>query len=180
MWIVLAILVAVALIVILSALNNRLGSVPQQAEERTAGGAANQRLESIFELTEIHGQKPTKYEVEVVGESYRNSDGSDRQRIIARLQVGDPIVLVREPDNQYDSNAIAVCTTGGRQIGYLSRADAQRFSAKMDKGVVLKAVIRFIGGGTANKPSRGVWLNVYAIRKPQPRKAVRTANRSGA
>jgi len=33
-------------------------------------------------------------------------------------------ILVREPTNPYDSNAIAVYAEGGQQIGYLSREDA--------------------------------------------------------
>ena len=44
----------------------------------------------------------------VAGESFRNEDGTDRQGIIAGCRVGDPLVLVPEPDNDHDENAIKV------------------------------------------------------------------------
>jgi hypothetical protein len=39
--------------------------------------------------------------------------------------------LVREPDNPYDPNAIAV-VVHGLSVGYLSRDDATRFAAGLD------------------------------------------------
>lgn len=60
--------------------------------------------------------------ISVVGESFENDDGSDRQDIIERLKVGDEIELRNEPDNLYDKNAIAVFSRHG-QIGYIGRDD---------------------------------------------------------
>jgi hypothetical protein len=57
----------------------------------------------------------------VAGESFRNADGSERQAIIARCRVGEPLVLEHEPDNPHDINAIRVLRTTGEQIGYLTR-----------------------------------------------------------
>jgi HIRAN domain len=36
-------------------------------------------------------------------------------------------VLVREPDNPHDSNAVAVYAEGGKQLGYLSREHASAY-----------------------------------------------------
>jgi single-stranded-DNA-specific exonuclease len=44
-----------------------------------------------------------------------------RQAIIARLTIGEEILLKREPNNPYDPNAIRVERQIGQQIGYLNR-----------------------------------------------------------
>lgn len=44
-----------------------------------------------------------------------------RQSVIARLNIGEEILLKREPTNSYDPNAISVECQNGWQIGYLNR-----------------------------------------------------------
>ena len=44
-----------------------------------------------------------------------------RQSVIARLSIGENILLRREPTNPYDPNAISVECQNGWQIGYLNR-----------------------------------------------------------
>ena len=44
----------------------------------------------------------------------------DRQKHIASVRLGDHLTAVKEPNNQYDPNAIAVYSKK-HQIGYLSR-----------------------------------------------------------
>jgi single-stranded-DNA-specific exonuclease len=44
-----------------------------------------------------------------------------RQRVIARLTMGEEILLKREPTNPYDYNAICVERLNGHQIGYINR-----------------------------------------------------------
>jgi hypothetical protein len=75
----------------------------------------------------------------VAGESYRNGDGSSRQEILRRCRTGEEILLVPEPDNPHDSDAVKVQRHNGEQIGYLPRghrlADeiaAGRVSAVLD------------------------------------------------
>lgn len=105
--------------------------------------------------------KPKKLptELDVAGESQTNDDGTDRQRVIARCKEGDSVRLVREPRNAYDKNAVAVVTSKG-QIGYLSREDAAAVAPALDRGAKAQAHIRHIGGGTKDKPTRGVWLRI--------------------
>jgi Phage integrase family/HIRAN domain len=67
--------------------------------------------------------------VPVVGESHRNSDGSDRQQIIReRARPGDPVQLVPEPDNRHDRRAVKVCLATGEQLGYLDRDQARELA----------------------------------------------------
>ncbi len=44
-------------------------------------------------------------------------------------------VLVPEPDNLYDANAVAVYAEGGEQVGYLSREDAIEYHAVFESVV---------------------------------------------
>ncbi len=44
-----------------------------------------------------------------------------RQSVVARLSIGEEILLKREPTNPYDPNAIRVECKNGQQIGYLNR-----------------------------------------------------------
>lgn len=62
----------------------------------------------------------------VAGESFANDDGSDRQGIIASCRVGEPLLLVPDPDNTHDENAVRVLRPDGKQIGYLERGMAAR------------------------------------------------------
>ena len=49
---------------------------------------------------------------------------------------GDPVWLVREPDNEADPNAIAVHDAAGRRIGYLFREVAADYAGLIDRGLV--------------------------------------------
>lgn len=101
-------------------------------------------------------------EVSVHGESMNNLDGTSRQRIIAGLMVGDAVTLVREPQNRYDPNAIRVDASGGT-IGYVAANEAVTLHRLMDAGRVGAAVVKDILGGTADRPTRGVWLKVMIL-----------------
>lgn len=49
------------------------------------------------------------------------------------MKVGDPLVLVREPDNPHDAKAIRV-EWRGEKLGYLPRAENRAVAAEMDNG----------------------------------------------
>jgi len=101
--------------------------------------------------------------VEVVGESFKNSDGTDRQKIIKNLKIGDNINLIAEPNNPYSKNGkcVAVWSKYG-QIGNLPEGDdkAERIFKKLIKNENVTAVVLDILGGVKDKPSFGVWLDV--------------------
>ena len=49
---------------------------------------------------------------------HKNADGGSRQQAIRQCQQGEELVLVPEPTNAYDANAVKVCRKNGQQIGY--------------------------------------------------------------
>lgn len=55
----------------------------------------------------------------VAGVSFDNSDGSSRQAIVRSCRSGEPVRLIREPDNPHDEFAVMVVRRRGEQMGYL-------------------------------------------------------------
>ena len=55
----------------------------------------------------------------IAGASHKNADGTYRRPAIAKCKPLDKLELKHEPDNPFDSNAIAVISPSGKQMGYL-------------------------------------------------------------
>lgn len=98
----------------------------------------------------------------VVGLQYPNADGSSRIFAVATLRPGDPVHLVPEPKNKKDRSAVAVVTSSGMQLGYLSAERCGYIGARIRRdqyevafqdwhGPVAYIRIRF-GGGQMTMP----------------------------
>ena len=57
-----------------------------------------------------------------------------------QLSVGDELLLIREPDNPYDENAVAIYWEGIK-LGYLPRVENIAVARMMDKGQRINALI---------------------------------------
>lgn len=67
---------------------------------------------------------------------------ANRQTVIAGLEPGDPIQLIREADNPHDSNAVRATAADGSTIGYLARDLAAKVSPVLgDREEPLSATI---------------------------------------
>ena len=79
--------------------------------------------------------------------------------------------LVREPENPYDRNAIAVVTEAGDIVGYLSREDASQLQPIALEHEQRQDVLS-CAGKLVGQDITGVWLNLPylsdARRRPQP------------
>jgi len=93
------------------------------------------------------------YTLGIVGESHY-------QDAIRRCRQGDRVILKREPENPYDENAVAVLREDGETIGYLARDHAVWVAERMDEGRQVEAKIKLLTGGTRDKPTRGVIIDV--------------------
>ena len=70
----------------------------------------------------------------IAGITYNNYNGTNRQLILQRCHTGERLSLEREPDNQYDSNAIGVCRENGEQLGFLNQNLASQLAPELDRG----------------------------------------------
>lgn len=80
----------------------------------------------------------------VVGADYENEDKarSNRRFEIALCKPGDMVHLVPEPENNADSNAVAVFSERSIQIGYVSAERCLRMGALIREGRELNAVFQ--------------------------------------
>jgi len=97
-------------------------------------------------------QRGTIIETKVVGVTYEG-----RQEIIARMQVGEQLTLVREPNNPHDRNAISVCRQDGTSIGFINRHMAAGLAQQIDRmEEPAHAVVTALYGGGTSEYNRGV------------------------
>lgn len=73
----------------------------------------------------------------VVGIKHR---GPEALAAVRQMKAGDRVRLVREPDNQYDSNAVQVWFLAVF-IGYIPKVANPRIAAAMDAGIAPEAVV---------------------------------------
>ena len=99
----------------------------------------------------------------VVGVSFEG-----RQSVLGGLAPGDPLELVREADNAYDPNALAV-RYGRLQLGYLRREIAQRLAPNVDAGDRYSVSIGSITGGG----DRHIGVNIRVRRERAKTSAAR-------
>lgn len=70
------------------------------------------------------------------------------------LNNDDRLEFSREPDNQYDKQAIVIKTVGGAKIGYVPRQDNVIFARLMDAG-------KLLFGRITSKEKKGSWVKIY-------------------
>lgn len=99
---------------------------------------------------------PTKRTIfPIVGESFDNADGSSRQDELFRCMPGEPVTLMREPENPHDRNAILVVSCRGIGIGHIDRATAVLLAPHLDRGREYRAHIHELRGGMVDYESYG-------------------------
>jgi single-stranded-DNA-specific exonuclease len=105
----------------------------------------------------------SQFHTKLVGVSFEG-----RQDTIAGLRVGSDLVLQRQPENQYDANALAVFY-GALQLGFVRKEIAKHLAPLIDAGARYRARIESLTGG--GERNRGV--NIYMWRDVEA--ALRTA-----
>ena len=112
--------------------------------------------------TAIHdGQLTLKaLRTNLAGVTFENDDGVNRQKIIAKCGEGEIVRLVRDRENRHDPNAVRVVRESGDQIGWLPADIAKEIAPVMDREIMPDAVIVEVMGGTKDKPTLGVLIDV--------------------
>jgi hypothetical protein len=68
------------------------------------------------------------------------------RRIARQLTNGAPLILKREPENDYDPRAVSVWTQCGNRLGYVPRIHNQALANLMDAGLAPHAQVDIVGG----------------------------------
>lgn len=106
---------------------------------------------------------PTYVCTKVAGVTYGN-----HQEVITRLHRENPVKLVREPQNVYDVNAIAVYAlteNGVEQIGYIPKKLTAELAPLLDRSGAIATVIER-RGGWGMYTIRGVVIEIILTNKP--------------
>jgi hypothetical protein len=156
---------------------------PQEREEQEGYAGEQERAAAAKERTASPDTGPATWlqvpainigaQVDVVGEQHhqdalealaagRNGFGTRRRLLTA--------ALVREPDNEYDPNAVRV-DAAGAAVGHLSREDAPRFHAIIDRlaraGIPATCRAMLTCGWDHGDADRGfVGIKVFTGRRP--------------
>lgn len=74
---------------------------------------------------------PAQITLPIVGIDYPNKRGMTRRFAVDLLRPGDPVLLVLEPENPADENAVAVFSVEKVQMGYIPAQRAPYVAKKM-------------------------------------------------
>lgn len=85
-----------------------------------------------------------------------------RQAVLENLVVGEPLRIERQPENPYDTNAIALFDPRGEQVGFLNRRLAAVLAPVIDSGVEYDIEITDVTGGDEG---RTFGVNVLVSRR---------------
>ena len=102
----------------------------------------------------------------------KNQDGTNRQEIIRCCNRGEELLLVLEPDNPHDSDAVKVCRKNGQQIGYLP-TDNGRMARDLATGWTFRTTVDDIYPFEENPQNHGIRLRmeVLAVSQNRPRES---------
>jgi hypothetical protein len=84
-----------------------------------------------------------RYDSSISGMSHSNQMGRDRRKLARRLKVGSQLVLVAEPSNPVDQDAILIYPADDlkNDIGYLYSSTARHVAKKLREGATFAAEI---------------------------------------
>jgi hypothetical protein len=101
----------------------------------------------------------------VAGVAYRNLDGTQRQDIIQGMKVGEKLLLVPEPTNPHDKDAIQVVRLTGEVIGYLEMDLALEIKSRLLRKTLVEALVVDIRADKQNVRQVVIELQRYSVRE---------------
>lgn len=118
---------------------------------------------NINDKTETLQTKEIIRSIDVLFPIYTKVSGvsnENRQQCVKKCRSNQKLTLVREKDNPYDENAIAVHTICN-QVGYIKKELASKLAPLMDGGALLEGYVEQVTGGNDNLYG----LNIKIIRR---------------
>jgi len=108
------------------------------------GGALMSKMrDMVLEAVKMNGIEnvvmPLMNEIFLSSTKIAGTRYCDNQDVFKGLEKNVPLLLEREADNKYDSNAIKVMTTDREKLGYIPKSDNSIYARLMDSGKILNA-----------------------------------------
>lgn len=108
-----------------------------------------------------------KYDIDFLFTKVAGVTFGDAQQILPNLCAGMDLQFIREPDNQYDTNAIRVECCGS-VLGHIKAEVAAKLAPKIDSGkAIIKGNIAEITGGFAPGVKYGCKMQIVIYTKKQ-------------
>ena len=130
-WIVITLLI-VGIVVFVSKKNKKSQAVKPSIVSENQQHSVFQQWEAQFD-PENSTEKLRSFHSKIVGVTFENEDGRKRQQIISQCKVGERLILIPDPTNKYDEDAVKVCRSNGEQIGHLNSSFAFELKERMEK-----------------------------------------------
>ncbi len=108
------------------------------------GGALMSKMrDMVLEAVKMNGIEnvvmPLMNEIFLSSTKIAGTRYCDNQDVFKGLEKNVPLLLEREADNKYDSNAIKVMTTDREKLGYIPKSENSIYARLMDSGKILHA-----------------------------------------
>ena len=104
--------------------------------------------------------KPLNQEILLFDSYVAGTTHIEDESIIDDIKEGDELILLREPENVFDENAILVLDVKQRKIGYIPEKDNVVFARLMDAGKYLKAKVDYQNVFRARKK---IYISIYLV-----------------
>ncbi|MGB4592412.1 MAG: single-stranded-DNA-specific exonuclease RecJ [Coriobacteriia bacterium] len=132
--------------------NRRIRMLARDISTRKAPGSApaSSLVDDLFEHADeiiARGEYAGIGEAEAFHTKLAGVTFEGRQELIARLQPGTPLRLVRQPDNEFDPAACALHDPRGAQVGFFNRRLAAVLAPYVDAGVEYDVSVTEVTGG---------------------------------
>ncbi len=112
--------------------------------------------------TEYGDEIVESFFTKVVGVTFDNPDGENRQKVISRCKEGEILRLLRDSTISGHPNAVKVCRLNGEQLGYIRSELSLNLAPRMDRGMEVFAEIKDITGGEEGRETLGVNIEVFS------------------
>ncbi|MFY7788559.1 MAG: HIRAN domain-containing protein [Thermoflexibacteraceae bacterium] len=119
---------------------------------------------SQFDKTKAEIKLPTIH-TKITGTAYRNPDGNDRQVIITKMKVGEKLLLIPEPTNPYDKDAIQLVRVTGELVGYLEMDLALEIKSRLLRKTLVEATVSNIYRDKQNILQITAEIQRYSVRE---------------
>jgi hypothetical protein len=102
----------------------------------------------------------------LAGLTHKNKRGEDRIALARQLAIGTPLLLVQEPNNRVDRNAILIFRADDpdNDLGYLDASGAKQFAKMMERGATFSAEVSWINNDNPSLPQ--IYIYVYQLTEP--------------